>query len=289
MGGQMLNAASQESQNRRSRKWSEKMYEKTKADNISFWNMQNEYNSPQAQMKRFQDAGLNPALMYGGSVSGASGSAGPIASPDLQQPQFRSPEWGNVASGAAFAALNAIADLDIKQANVDNLKTQNTVLQNQALLYETRAQREKFDLDFEQNLMPWSADYRKEKTRQLKTSTDIALNDDMRRALTTSSSLREASERIETMHVQRANMIVDRNARMAEIARIKNITYNEEIQGKILKLDLALREKGINPNDPMYARVLGTAFDSVYNAYKAADPVEKSVIDRLLSLLVFKH
>lgn len=34
------------------------------AYNLELWNLQNEYNTPQAQMNRFQDAGLNPNLIY---------------------------------------------------------------------------------------------------------------------------------------------------------------------------------------------------------------------------------
>jgi len=39
------------------------------------WEQQNEYNTPQAQMQRFVDAGLNPNLMYGqGNAGNASSS-----------------------------------------------------------------------------------------------------------------------------------------------------------------------------------------------------------------------
>ena len=34
------------------------------AYNLELWNLTNQYNSPEAQMKRFQDAGLNPNLIY---------------------------------------------------------------------------------------------------------------------------------------------------------------------------------------------------------------------------------
>jgi hypothetical protein len=47
--------------------------------NIEFWKMQNQYNTPAAQMQRLKDAGLNPNLIYGSSPAGASGSAGSIA------------------------------------------------------------------------------------------------------------------------------------------------------------------------------------------------------------------
>lgn len=46
--------------------------------NVKFWNMQNEYNTPANQMKRLQDAGLNPNLIYG-SGSANTGIAGGVA------------------------------------------------------------------------------------------------------------------------------------------------------------------------------------------------------------------
>lgn len=42
---------------------------------VKLWKMQNEYNKPENQMKRLQEAGLNPNLVYGG---GATTTAGPV-------------------------------------------------------------------------------------------------------------------------------------------------------------------------------------------------------------------
>lgn len=46
-------------------------------NNIQLWNMQNEYNTPAAQMQRLKDAGLNPNLAYGT----ANTTAGSISAP----------------------------------------------------------------------------------------------------------------------------------------------------------------------------------------------------------------
>lgn len=64
-------------ENEKSREWNEKM-----------WHLQNEFNSPTAQLGRFVDAGLNPALAYGEVTSGLAqnpnGSYGQgSANPDL--------------------------------------------------------------------------------------------------------------------------------------------------------------------------------------------------------------
>lgn len=57
--------------------WNEQMYERQKEDNIEFWNMQNQYNSPAETMKRMTEAGLNPR----GTGLGQYANAGPISSP----------------------------------------------------------------------------------------------------------------------------------------------------------------------------------------------------------------
>lgn len=44
--------------------------------NLEMWNLNNEYNTPQNQMRRFEEAGLNPGLMYG-QVNPGNSSAAP--------------------------------------------------------------------------------------------------------------------------------------------------------------------------------------------------------------------
>lgn len=46
--------------------------------NLRMWNMQNEYNTPANQMKRYREAGLNPNLIYGsGQASAGNASSAP--------------------------------------------------------------------------------------------------------------------------------------------------------------------------------------------------------------------
>ncbi len=54
--------------------------------NMAFWQMQNKYNHPLEQMKRLQEAGLNPNLIYGQSVAGATGSSGAAPSASKAAP-----------------------------------------------------------------------------------------------------------------------------------------------------------------------------------------------------------
>lgn len=68
--------------------------------NIDMWNRQNAYNTPEAQMKRFSDAGLNPNLIYG---QGNSGNAG--APPTLEAPFRKAPHLDALSKMAQIIAL----------------------------------------------------------------------------------------------------------------------------------------------------------------------------------------
>lgn len=95
---------------------------KTHKRNIELWKMDNAYNHPSAQMARLREAGLNPNLVYGGGVSGASGqSSGPP--PTAEKPPI------NI--GNPIAKYQAVKSTELQS---DNLRAQNTVLQNDALL-----------------------------------------------------------------------------------------------------------------------------------------------------------
>lgn len=73
--GTGLNAASTGNMNKKNRQFSERMYNQQRDDSIKFWEMQNSYNTPQQQMQRFAEAGMNPALAYGNGTPGNASSA----------------------------------------------------------------------------------------------------------------------------------------------------------------------------------------------------------------------
>lgn len=66
---------------------------------VEMWNMQNAYNSPQAQMARFKEAGLNPHLMYGQGNAGNASSA-PSYQPPAQQYRYQAGNYGAALQSA---------------------------------------------------------------------------------------------------------------------------------------------------------------------------------------------
>lgn len=90
---------------RDNRDWQEKM-----------WNMQNQYNSPQAQMQRLKAAGLNPDLMYS---NGTTGIAEGISSPS--QATMQSPQLQGLDTSAL---VQAIQNEHLMQGQLDLLRSQ---------------------------------------------------------------------------------------------------------------------------------------------------------------------
>lgn len=270
LAGAGIDAFATGNQNRKSREFSEKMYDKQKADNIAFWSMQNDYNSPQAQMQRFQDAGLNPNLIYG---QGNSGNSGAISTPDVQAPQFRSPEFGRGVQLAGLTFMNSMYDLDIKQAQLDNLKAQNSVIVEDAMLRraqtaatDVNARRGEFNLDYESELRPISAESRREQLRQLKTNVDLSINEDARRAIANSTSVQEAAERILSMRAERTTIPFRRGQMAAGTAEAYERIRQMQKDGTLKDLDIALRKQGINPQDPMWSRIVGRVLSSTFES-----------------------
>lgn len=130
--------------------------------NIAAWKMQNEYNSPRAQMQRLQEAGLNPNLIY---EKGSSGQAGSVPSaPVADSPKF---EFENPVTAALLAA-------NIKQTNAqtDNLQKTLNILQQ-------KLSQEEIKTNFLDNERSWQLQFGWDKhfdeTRKRQAEADIAV------------------------------------------------------------------------------------------------------------------
>jgi len=138
--GQGINAMSQSGMNKATRQWNEKMYERQKWDNMEMWDIQNRYNTPQAQMQRMQDAGLNPNLMYGqGSVGNAT------SAPDVPHAMPYSPKTPEFDLGLVADNYFNIAT---QQQRLANDKQVGTNLQMQNALMAEELTRKKLDNKF---------------------------------------------------------------------------------------------------------------------------------------------
>lgn len=108
---------------RKQYQYQSKLMDKQNQQQIDFWKMNNEYNTPFNQRARLERAGLNPDLMYGGSGNmyqsqmpgAASGSA-----PNV--------DYGSFSDNLRFAMQAQVMD-----AQVSKIEHENQLLAEQAL------------------------------------------------------------------------------------------------------------------------------------------------------------
>ncbi len=122
--GTGISAIARSGQNKKSRQFTEKMYERQKQDNLDFWNMQNSYNSPEQQMERLRSAKLNPNLVYGNG--NAIQPAQLQKAPTAQTPRFEAPNFEGIGT-AATTAINTMYDTQLKKAQTDKLQASRDV------------------------------------------------------------------------------------------------------------------------------------------------------------------
>ena len=109
---------------RKQYQYQSKLMDKQNQQQIDFWKMNNEYNTPFNQRARLEQAGLNPDLMYGGSgnigQSQMPSAASPGSSPNV--------DYGSFSDNLRFAMQAQVMD-----AQVSKIEQENKLLAEQAL------------------------------------------------------------------------------------------------------------------------------------------------------------
>jgi hypothetical protein len=114
------NAGAQLLTNRAQKRTNLEMYDRQRADALADWNRQNQFNAPEAQMKRFKEAGLNPHLIYGQMTT-----AQPIKTPEAKAPNYVAPQ----ADPQDFNILGRQYSLETQRLQNENLEKTNQLIQ----------------------------------------------------------------------------------------------------------------------------------------------------------------
>lgn len=244
LAGTGASAVSTGSQNRKSRKFTREMYQRQFDDNLRLWNMQNAYNHPKAARARLVEAGLNPALLYGGSAAGAAGVAPSIDAPSPIKPDFNSPDFSGIgeAGRGISSAIMARYNRDIQVATVKNMEKQNELLEQQIKLAQVETNRKQFDLDLDSETRPTSVASREAQLRKLNADLQFTLDSNDRANIQNVVSVSEAVERILTARIGRTYT--------------QELIENAKVQRSLMQADLKLRKEGLSYSDPLWMRVL---------------------------------
>lgn len=93
--------------------------------NLELWHLQQEYNTPSAQMQRYLDAGLNPNLIYG-TGSASAGNAGSV--PSYTAARYSAPraERATVSPSTfdAHQMISVATQLALQSAQTDSIRAQ---------------------------------------------------------------------------------------------------------------------------------------------------------------------
>lgn len=145
--------------------------------NREMWELEQEYNSPLAQMKRLQEAGINPAFAYSSGVSNTVSSAPTATPPIANQPylgnelaeignrisldQKRNQENDESKSRIALNKANVLyvnKNTELTEEQINNAQIEYELLANKSQYYVwlgnlkiTENERQQLQLKFEQD------------------------------------------------------------------------------------------------------------------------------------------
>lgn len=265
--GSGASAYAQGKQNKKTRKWNEKMHALIRSEGLADYHMQNEYNSPEAQMDRLKRAGLNPNLVYGtGSLANEGAQVKPsgVESWNPQTPDIK---------GIATNAISTYYDARVKNVTVDNLGKAGAVMDEETRLKKaqtiaTLAAADKtdvetimakFNLDLETTLRETTIEGRKLHNEKTKADIAFTINQDDRAAVTNKMNFLQAIESILNSRKQRAKTDAD-------IRHIDQQIENLKQDNRLQQFDEKLQEQGIPRQSPAWWKLVGTFLSSVGSA-----------------------
>lgn len=117
---------------------------------VDMWDRMNEYNSPKMQMARFNEAGLNPNLIYG---QGSSGNASQM--PKYQRPRTDYPS----GTFSAIDVMRQYQDFAMKTAQTQNITEQNKVISEQAKRMSMENEMLSYDLKLSPDKFKYQKDF----------------------------------------------------------------------------------------------------------------------------------
>lgn len=225
--------------------YNDAQYARQRKDALADWTMQNEYNSPKAQMARYKDAGLNPNLIYGQMTTSPA-----VRSSDMPNAHLApvNPTQG-IAEG-----LSKYMDTSLQKAQVDNLKKQNDVLTQDILLKTAEVlgkgyanSKMALELQKQPELLQTTLDGMKANVRKTLIDTGIAQDVNKRQQDLHPINMDKAVQ--DVTNAKSLNALTQ-----AQRKNVLQTTSNLKTEGVIKKLDAQIAAKGIRPGDPIYAR-----------------------------------
>ncbi len=261
-------------QNEASRRHSDNRYNQTRKDALADFQMTNKYNSPQQQMQRLKEAGLNPHLVYG---KGATQVAQQPKQSTSSAPKFEVPTH-NLGAGMSEAAAQALSAMQLDQQaqiNKANITTQNAnalklMAETDKTLSTTKT------IDFDLNLK----NTLKDATIENANAVNNQINQNIENLKATEANTRQnTANSIEQIKLNKTatrndvkRLVLEQNRakientlKKTQTAKTKTEIYNLRQQRKIMvqdtiykKWENELAKRNLTKNDPVAMRLFKT-------------------------------
>lgn len=200
----------------------------------------NAYNHPKEQMKRLKEAGLNPAMMYGGSqsVQASSGTA-----PQAQAPQF---DLGGIVGNMMQAMQMQAQTANLKEVN-ENLKLQGQATKLENVLRDAKILEYDRKNKMQQSFLDTTLEGLKYKNQLTQADIAYRLDENERRTMLTAQSLTKGVGEILQQDLQRAKTAAETKQIKAQIGILNS-------DQQIKDWEVQLSKDGINKTDPIYLK-----------------------------------
>lgn len=194
----------------------------------------NTYNSPVEQMKRLKAAGLNPAMMYGGSQS-VQASSGKV--PETP----RTPDFDlQGIMQQAISAVKTMAENDNLRELNEQLKIKNQGFNIDNIMKDLKITEQDTKNRYQTGFLDTSLEGLKYKNALTQQQTTYGIDENMRRAALSAQSLKEGALRVLQMQEQKAKTIAETDQIRAAIKKVQADTklvdfenrMNEKLVGK---------------------------------------------------------
>lgn len=250
-----INAMAQSNLNKKTQAWNEKIMGQQRQQSLADWTMQNEYNSPQAQMQRLKNAGLNPNLIYG-KIDNQSAS---VRSTDVKAWNPQAPKFELNAG----QVMSSYFDTKMKVAQTNNLEVQNTNLALEALYksalidkVQSETETNQFNLKFKSDIRDMSMQSLEQGLR--KTGLDIQMGEEKLTSQRISNqtqialqqpTIKSAILAVKQAELQQSKTMVETNKLREEIESIKQNQRLADFEEQLNKI-------GLTKSDPRWMRIV---------------------------------
>lgn len=272
------NRKAQKKQNEADRQFQRESYAIQRQDALADWNMQNAYNSPAQQMQRYQEAGLNPNLIYGQQTQSVTARSSEFSGGNQQAPQHDLSAIGQIF--AEFMRIQQVqAQTDNTRAHSELIAAQERMAELQGKKISVDTEETEFNLALKKKTEDQAINRATLENEKLKADIAMTIDENARKELRNSVDIEKTVQEILKLKLdqalqqqQKTTNYLQQEKIKQEIEHIKQLIILASKEGVIKNYDIRLRAKNTNPGDPGYWRSLMHMLDGVDDVLRRVMP-----------------